>query len=67
MPFSHEQMKAKELIEEELETTVSLSTILEQGKFNDYLSPKYMQLIKNNDEFDKIVNDCLLRHGYKII
>ena len=41
MPFSHEQLMAKEQLEKELESNVTLNVLLEQGKLNDYLAPKY--------------------------
>jgi hypothetical protein len=59
MPFSYEALKAREMIDEEFTNNISINAILEQGKFNDYLMTKYFQYIKNNDEFDKIVNNSL--------
>lgn len=34
---------------------------------NDYLFPKYFKMINNPDTFDKIVNEALVKHGYKVI
>jgi hypothetical protein len=34
---------------------------------NNYLTSKYYEIIKNNDELDKICNESLLKHGYKVL
>lgn len=67
MPFSHESLKAKEEIEKELREVMTINSIVEIGIMNDYLSKKYFQFIKNNDEFEKICCDLMLKNGYKIL
>jgi hypothetical protein len=67
MPFSHEALKAREEIEKDLQNDVTINAIVEVGVLNAYLTTKYFKFIKNNDEFDKIVNECLVKLGYKVI
>lgn len=67
MPFSHEALIARELIEKEFVESITLNVIVEEGKLNGYLMPKYFSAIKNNDEFEKITYELLIKHGYKIL
>lgn len=46
---------------------MTLNVVIEQGKLNDYLMRTFFSAIKNNTEFDKIVNECLLKHGFKVL
>jgi hypothetical protein len=56
-----------DLIDKELSQNIFVNTIVDQGAFNDYLFPKYFKYINNPETFDKIVNESLVKHGYKII
>ena len=67
MQVSHQTVIAKELIDKELTTNVWLDTLVEQGPFNDYMFPKYYQYLNQRDTFDKLVSECLVKNGYKIV
>lgn len=31
------------------------------------MATKFLTMIKSNDEFDKVLLDCYLKHGYKLV
>lgn len=67
MPFSHQTLLAREHLEKELEHHVFINTICEQGQLYGHLATKFLNSIKSNDEFDKIVNELFLKHGYRLV
>jgi hypothetical protein len=67
MQFSYQTMLAIEMIEKELAENIVLDSIIEQGALNDYMFTKYFKYINKNDTFEKVLNDALLKHGYKIV
>jgi hypothetical protein len=37
------------------------------GALNDYMFPKYFKSINNNETYDKIVHEALIKHGFKLL
>ncbi len=56
-----------EQLEQELASRVFIEAIVDAGKFNDYLFSRYFQAIKSSEQFEKIVNEGLVRHGFRVI
>lgn len=56
-----------EQIELELSEKLYIDSVIEQGALNDHLFAKYFAMIRNADSFEKIVNDSLSKHGYKVL
>eukprot|EP00347_Sterkiella_histriomuscorum_P014499 403360645 len=67
MPFSHQSLIARESIERELDRLIGINTICEQGQLYGYMATKYLNIIKSNDEFDKILMECYIKHGYRLV
>ena len=59
MPFSHEALKAREHLENEMKTGFHINSIVEVGYVTDYITKKYHNLIRNGDELDKISIELL--------
>mmetsp|Transcript_46206 Transcript_46206/g.33970 ORF Transcript_46206/g.33970 Transcript_46206/m.33970 type:complete len:84 (+) Transcript_46206:96-347(+) len=67
MPFSHECLKAREVMEMKLKTGVTICSMVEQGVLNDFIAKNFSQLVKNVDEFEKVQWELLHKYGYRKI
>ncbi|CDW90021.1 3-5 exonuclease family protein [Stylonychia lemnae] len=67
MPFSHQSLIIRESIDKDLDKKLVINTICEQGQLYGHLATKYLTGIKNNDEFDKIIMECYIKYGYRLI
>lgn len=67
MPFSHEILNAKQEMTFEIHENITINSIIEEGKLNGYIFAKYFKQIKNNEVFDKITGECLVKAGYRLI
>ena len=60
-------MLALDSIDQELAECKFLHTIMEQGQFVSLMHSKYFHLLKNNDEFDKMLLQSMQKHEYHIL
>jgi len=67
MPFSAESLKAKQMLEVELKCNMRLSSIYDQKQLQDYLTSKYFQMVKKNDEFEKMTHDVFVENDFRIL
>ena len=66
MPYSADTLKARESICEDLKK-MKFSALIDMGLLNDNFSSKYFTLIKNNDQFNKLLNELYLKNDFSVI
>ncbi|CDW72630.1 UNKNOWN [Stylonychia lemnae] len=64
---SHQSLIIRESIIRDLDKNIVINTICEPGQLYGYLAAKYLNSIKNNEVFDKIITECYIKYGYKLI